>query len=51
MGLVKSFSRDYHMLVAFEFLEAMLGYGFNSAAYVMGTYSPHTTYKIPHTYV
>ncbi|XP_026319221.1 solute carrier family 22 member 15-like [Hyposmocoma kahamanoa] len=35
LGLVKSFSRDYHMLVAFEFLEAALGYGFNSAGYVM----------------
>lgn len=38
LGLVKSFSTDYGMYVAFEFLEAALGYGFNSAGYVMGTY-------------
>lgn len=43
LGLVKSFSTDYRMFVAFEFLEAALGYGFNSAGYVMGTCSPHTT--------
>lgn len=48
LGLVKSFSRDYRMLLAFEFLEAALGYGFNSAGYVMGSCPPYTTRNTPH---
>ncbi|XP_013173256.1 PREDICTED: organic cation transporter protein-like [Papilio xuthus] len=35
LGLLKSFSLNYYMYVALEFLEAALGYGFGSAAYVM----------------
>ncbi|CAH2047607.1 unnamed protein product, partial [Iphiclides podalirius] len=35
MGLLKSFSVGYHMYVILEFLEAALGYGFGSAAYIM----------------
>ncbi|CAK1585788.1 unnamed protein product [Parnassius mnemosyne] len=35
MGLIKSFSVNYQMYIALEFLEAALGYGFASAAYVM----------------
>ncbi|XP_013141544.1 PREDICTED: organic cation transporter protein-like [Papilio polytes] len=35
LGLIKSFSLNYYMYVALEFLEAALGYGFGSAAYVM----------------
>ncbi|XP_072932974.1 organic cation transporter protein-like [Epargyreus clarus] len=35
LGLVKSLSPNYQMYLAMEFFEAALGYGFNSAAYVM----------------
>ncbi|CAB3246743.1 unnamed protein product [Arctia plantaginis] len=35
MGIIKSFSLNYEMYLALEFLEAALGYGFNSAAYVL----------------
>ncbi|XP_063362491.1 organic cation transporter protein-like [Cydia amplana] len=35
LGLVKAFSYNYAMYVVMEWLEAALGYGFNSAAYVM----------------
>ncbi|KAG6440885.1 hypothetical protein O3G_MSEX001434 [Manduca sexta] len=35
LGIVKGFSLNYQMYVAMEFFEAALGYGFNSAAYVM----------------
>ncbi|CAG5054688.1 unnamed protein product [Parnassius apollo] len=42
LGLIKSFSVNYQMYIALEFLEAALGYGFGSAAYVMGVFSPCT---------
>ncbi|XP_052741002.1 organic cation transporter protein-like [Bicyclus anynana] len=35
LGVLKSFMPNYRAYVALEFLEAALGYGFNSAAYVM----------------
>ncbi|XP_059057321.1 organic cation transporter protein-like [Achroia grisella] len=35
MGIIKAFSINYYMYLTLEFLEAALGYGFNSAAYVM----------------
>ncbi|XP_049872467.1 organic cation transporter protein-like [Pectinophora gossypiella] len=35
MGIIKAFSVNYQMYVAVEFFEAALGYGFNSAAYIM----------------
>lgn len=35
MGIFKSFSVNYEMYVTLEFFEAALGYGFNSAGYVM----------------
>ncbi|XP_047990146.1 organic cation transporter protein-like [Leguminivora glycinivorella] len=35
LGLVKAFSYNYTMYVTMEWFEAALGYGFNSAAYVM----------------
>ncbi|XP_022121629.2 organic cation transporter protein [Pieris rapae] len=35
LGLVKSFAPNYNSYIALEFLEAALGYGFNSAAYVI----------------
>ncbi|XP_028161577.1 organic cation transporter protein-like [Ostrinia furnacalis] len=35
LGIVKALSVNYQMYVALEFFEAALGYGFNSAAYVM----------------
>ncbi|KAL4709661.1 hypothetical protein ACJJTC_007392 [Scirpophaga incertulas] len=35
LGLLKSFSVSYPMYLTVEFLEAMLGSGFNSAGYVM----------------
>nr|XP_049703476.1 organic cation transporter protein [Helicoverpa armigera] len=35
LGIVKAFSVNYQMYLSMEFLEAALGYGFNSAAYVM----------------
>uniref|UniRef100_A0A2A4K5Q8 Major facilitator superfamily (MFS) profile domain-containing protein n=2 Tax=Heliothis virescens TaxID=7102 RepID=A0A2A4K5Q8_HELVI len=35
LGIVKAFSINYQMYLSMEFLEAALGYGFNSAAYVM----------------
>ncbi|XP_026753260.3 organic cation transporter protein-like [Galleria mellonella] len=35
MGIIKALSINYYMYLVFEFLEAALGYGFNSAAYVM----------------
>ncbi|XP_041980241.1 organic cation transporter protein-like [Aricia agestis] len=35
LGVVKSFAPSYPLYLAMEFLEAALGYGFNSAAYVM----------------
>ncbi|KAJ8723058.1 hypothetical protein PYW08_002970 [Mythimna loreyi] len=35
LGIVKAFSVNYQMYLAMEFLEAALGYGFNSAGYVM----------------
>lgn len=37
LGIVKSFSHNYQLYLAMEFFEAALGYGFNSAAYVMST--------------
>ncbi|CAH0682900.1 unnamed protein product [Spodoptera exigua] len=35
MGILKAFSVNYQMYLAMEFFEAALGYGFNSAGYVM----------------
>ncbi|CAH0719740.1 unnamed protein product, partial [Brenthis ino] len=35
LGIVKSFAFNYQLYLATEFFEAALGYGFNSAAYVM----------------
>ncbi|XP_028042239.1 organic cation transporter protein-like [Bombyx mandarina] len=35
LGIVKGLSINYQMYVAMEFFEAALGYGFNSAGYVM----------------
>ncbi|XP_037969232.2 organic cation transporter protein-like [Plutella xylostella] len=35
LGVIKSFSVSYPMYLAVEFFEAALGYGFNSAGYVM----------------
>lgn len=35
LGVLKSFMPHYRSYLALEFLEAALGYGFNSAAYVM----------------
>lgn len=35
LGVLKSFMPHYRAYLALEFLEAALGYGFNSAAYVM----------------
>ncbi|CAK1555048.1 unnamed protein product [Leptosia nina] len=35
LGLVKSYASNYGVYLALEFFEAALGYGFNSAAYVM----------------
>ncbi|CAG9787575.1 unnamed protein product [Diatraea saccharalis] len=35
LGVLKGFAVNYQMYVATEFFEAMLGYGFNSAGYVM----------------
>ncbi|KAM3955702.1 organic cation transporter protein [Aphomia sociella] len=35
LGIIKSMSVNYQMYITFEFLEAALGYGFSSAAYVM----------------
>lgn len=39
LGIVKGFSVNYQMYLTMEFFEAALGYGFNSAAYVMSTYT------------
>jgi hypothetical protein len=39
LGILKGFSTNYYMYVAVEFLEAMLGYGFNSASYVMSQFT------------
>lgn len=52
LGIVKALSVDYHMYVAVEFFEAALGYGFNSAAYVMSKYSSLliTTLMVSHDY-
>ncbi|XP_050348279.1 organic cation transporter protein-like [Nymphalis io] len=35
LGIIKSFAPNYQLYLAMEFFEAALGYGFNSAAYVM----------------
>ncbi|XP_013196045.2 organic cation transporter protein [Amyelois transitella] len=35
LGIVKALSINYNMYISMEFFEAMLGYGFNSAGYVM----------------
>ncbi|XP_053604460.1 solute carrier family 22 member 3-like isoform X2 [Plodia interpunctella] len=35
LGIVKALSINYDMYISMEFFEAMLGYGFNSAGYVM----------------
>ncbi|CAH0399952.1 unnamed protein product [Chilo suppressalis] len=35
LGILKGFSVNYEMYVTTEFFEAMLGYGFNSAGYVL----------------
>lgn len=38
LGIIKGCSINYQMYLAFEFLEAALGYGFTSAAYVMSKF-------------
>ncbi|XP_045499390.1 organic cation transporter protein-like [Colias croceus] len=35
LGVAKSFANSYNVYITLEFFEAALGYGFNSAAYVM----------------
>lgn len=41
MGILKAFSVNYQMYLAMEFFEAALGYGFNSAGYVMSKITFH----------
>lgn len=48
MGIVKSFSVHYRMYLAFEFLEAALGYGFTSAAYVLSEFQ-NRLYRFEHS--
>ncbi|XP_075975003.1 organic cation transporter protein-like [Anticarsia gemmatalis] len=45
MGIVKAFSLNYYMYLVLEFLEAALGYGFNSAGYVLMVEMAHPSLR------